>query len=390
MKDLSRGWVLTTVLLFLLLSFTNDAFAVQNHRFWYDADFAALYDDNVYKDINSYIAAAYDFNLAGGVRSKLAGNTYSGLQGVLNTVTYADYSYENIISGEFKTFLKHRISDYVTLDIAASLATSAYPASADFNTAKLAAGPYLTWYVLDYTSLKAGMEYTSSLYPNYDLDSLGPVCFVGLDQELGLYSSASLSLSLGSYEYSERSKYALLGGSMVLLDEKRLDRYSRLDASVSRSISRSLSASVFAGYQVYDSSGNYFDWGPSQWEGNDITISDNAVIEDYYSYSDLTGGVRVSLSLKKAVAVNASFSAGKRNYPGRPAKDELGALLTPGVLRSDTVIRLSAEVSKSLFKAGPLGSAGLSVRYNYDGLSTNDAYYNYANNTVGVSMTFWR
>ena len=244
------------------------------HKFWGDFSGGAVYDDNVYKDSTGYMDIGYGLNLALGLRSKFSRYTFSRLRYRFRLKGFSKYDLENQNSHQLDGLLKQSLGEFFTLDLNGRMKFSQLLNASTYNSQVFFGRPNLKWYVFDHTTLTGGYIYEKNAYPNYDLDYGGSGFLVKLGQELSLYTYLEFSGSSQIRDYSERSlygidgkvDYAITGGSRTTTDEMRKDEIIFLGTRLSQDITNGVKMELRYQHRRLDSNGNYFDWGPKQWE----------------------------------------------------------------------------------------------------------------------------
>ncbi|MFQ5866840.1 MAG: hypothetical protein ACE5IT_02470 [bacterium] len=400
-KNLNRIKMYGVVLLLLIFGLPSLSLAKMTHKFWADLSGGAVYDDNVYKDSTGYMDIGYGLNLALGLRSKFSRYTFSRLRYRFRLKNFSEYDLENQNSHQFDGLLKQRLGEFFTLDLNGRMKFSQLVNASTYNSQMFLGRPNLKWYVFDHTTLTTGYIYEKNAYPDYDLDYEESGFLVKLGQELSLYTYLEFSGSSQIKDYSERSlygidgkvDYTITGGSRTLTDEMRKDEIVFFETRLSQDITDRVKMELGYQYRELDSNGNYFDWGPKQWEEENTTPNDERLVRNYYSYRNNRFGLKIRIILDGDSYLGISGHYQNKDYRGRLAKDKNDEFLSPEEKRKDKQIFISAswvkEISKEILRDFPIENLEIKIGYSYENNQSNDALYDYSNSIILISLSSW-
>jgi len=388
-----KMYTVLLLLLILILGLPSLSLAKMTHKLWADFSGEVVYDDNVYKDSTGYMDIGYGLNLALGLRSKFSRYTFSRLQYRFGLKNFSKYDLENQNSHQFDGLLKQRLGNFFTLDLNGRMKFSQLVNASTYNSQMFLGRPSLEWYVFDHTTLTGGYIYEKNIYPDYDLDYEERGFLVKLGQEFSLYTYLEFSGSSQIRDYSERSLYGIDGGSRTVTDEMRKDEIIFFETRLSQDITHGVKMELKYQHSKLDSNGNYFDWGPKQWEEENTTFDDERLVRNYYSYQSNEVSLKTRIILDRDSYLRIGGHYQNRDYKGRLAKDKNDKFLSPEEKRKDKQIFISAdwvkEISKEILKDSPIENLEIKIGYSYENNQSNDSLYDYSNNIISISLTSW-
>ncbi len=383
----------------LLLLFNTGAFAITNH-FWGDVDISGIYSDNVYRTSNKYGDLGLLTNMSAGMRTKFSKYTFSRINYSYKLKNFLMENIENNSSHLANVLFKQRLGEIAVINLNAGGEMTHFPnITVDKylitqDSTRLFAFPELKFYPTKSTSLGISGNLNTVTFPEYDLDYTGTGISGSIGQEFSLYTYLKAGGSYNNINYSERYVYGITGSTRTNTSDLRLDTETSLFISLSQYISV-LKSNLTVAYiwKQLTSNGNYFDFGPEQWEvwqAGDLT-GDEILVDNYYSYTsgilDVSGTTKLNSSMK----LNYKMTYGTKNYVGRLAKDVNDEFITPDAIRSDTPLILKIEIIKSLTEELYLGIGNLemSILYKYENNSSNDYLYNYTANNISIFAKYY-
>lgn len=375
---------LLTVVVLLILSFTFLCRAEDTYEFWGNFTGGMVYDDNIYKDNTGYQGLGYDLNLDLGIRAKFFRDTFFRFRYGLELKGFDEYNLENQEDHFFDGLLKQRINEFFTLNLNGGIELYQFPNAGIYDSRIIYGKPKLVWYVFAPTILAGGVIYERSCYSDYDLDYRGKGFFVSCGQEMSLFTFLECTMSTIIKNYPESYLYGI-DGEIDLLQKETVEN---LEITLSQDIADGCNIELIYQYEKLDSNGNYFDWGPYQWDEQN-TFGDERLIEDYYSYRSNEYGVKAKIFLDKSSYFKIGSLYMDKKYKGRLAKDKNDAFRLPEQKRQDKQFFIMVNGTKELLKNSVFGDIEIKVDYSYENNQSNDAFYNYDNNIISLFLVTW-
>ena len=168
-----------------------------------------------------------------------------------------------------------------------------------------------------------------------------------------------------------------MGSGLLRRDSNRI-----ISLLLNHYFSKKVQAGLSYQWTVFDSNGNYADYGPGQWATSDDTVADNSIIEDYYSYTEHRAGAEFSIYTSRESTLGISIYAGLAGYPGRLAKNINSSILFPEEKREDSFFSFMVSWTKEQLVKTPAGDISLIIKYSFNSLKSNDAYFRYSGHAL--------
>lgn len=388
------------MLIVLILSMGNTVKAEVVNHLWGDFDLSGIYTDNVYGTSDSYGDYGLNTNAKVGLRTKFSKYTFTRLSYQFKLKNFFTENIENnsVNMGDF--LVRQRIGEIGTVDINGGIEQTRYPNitidkyQITQNSNRTFILPSLKIYPIESTSIEIGGDYDSNVFADYDLDSIRKGASASIGQEISVYTYFKVGAAYDISDYSERYVYGINGSTRTNTNELRIDNNKSLFVNMSQYISP-IKGNIVINYAMneFTSNGNYFDYGPGQWEiwkDGDIT-GDERLVDSYYSYISRILDVNGDIALSGSMKFKYDVLYGLKDYEGRLVKDVNDQFISPDTTRKDTPLFIKLELNKDLTEILNMnfGRAEMSIIYTYENNQSNDYMYNYTSQAINLLVKYY-
>ncbi|OGS26649.1 MAG: hypothetical protein A2297_00115 [Elusimicrobia bacterium RIFOXYB2_FULL_48_7] len=245
-----------------------------------------------------------------------------------------------------------------------------------YNFSNLYILPEIKYYITDYTICKLGYAMSSVAYPQYILDynSSGPS--LKLTREFSLFTTLELDLLSAQKSYPEWQVFS--GTSGVLSSDHQDANETETGLTLAHAMQDG-QAGCYYRHTLLDSNANFIDYG------KDITFGtgDESLVGNYYNNYSQKFGAYIQYKILDKLSPLLSVYLKDTFYQSRLARNSSGNFTDEK--RQDRNITGALSFTYPLAKTG---GASFDIKFSYsnENNASNDYFYTYINETIGLSF----